>query len=253
MNETSGLQLKVEPRSLYLQVRDQLLRLIAEEKYEYGQKIPSEQNLCLMFGVSRNTVREAIKGLVQEGVLVSRHGLGTFVVRGKQDLETNIAEFQSSTDIIRSLGYVPGTRDTRVAVEKAEASLAKRLEIAPGDPVVVIERVRTANGLKVVFVRDYVTYLDGLVELYERERPESLMRFLQGHYGFNVSYAVCGIRAITADDDLSRRLEVPAGTALLLLEQNHLTTTGKPVVYSDGYFVSKYFSFHVLRKRTRGG
>ena len=77
---------------LYLQVKDKLSQEIEGKKYKYGEKLPSELELAAMFGVSRSTLREAVKLMAQEGLVTIKRGLGTFVTGNKIEIKSNIAE-----------------------------------------------------------------------------------------------------------------------------------------------------------------
>ena len=74
MNMDEGMSLTYKP--LYVQVKDRLLEMIERKELRFGEKLPSEPDLAKMFGVSRSTVREAIRVLSQEGAVIVRHGLG---------------------------------------------------------------------------------------------------------------------------------------------------------------------------------
>ena len=71
---------KVDKQLLAVQVEDELLQYIIKEPVEIGQKIPNEYRLAELFGVSRSTVREAVKSLATRGILEVRRGSGTYVV-----------------------------------------------------------------------------------------------------------------------------------------------------------------------------
>ncbi|WP_220125101.1 GntR family transcriptional regulator [Terrilactibacillus laevilacticus] len=190
--------MKLANRSLYLQARDVISNLI-EEKFQPMQKIPSEHKLSGMLGVSRNTIREAIRTLEQEGVLYSRHGIGTFVVGSKQSLITNISTLESSTKIITDQGYEPGTKNVIYDVRKCPDHLLRHLEIEDSnEQVFYIERVRTADGEPVVYVEDYIPYVSGMDEKYTKDHGESLLEFLQS-YGWSVAFSVCTIKAVISN------------------------------------------------------
>ncbi|WP_261130591.1 GntR family transcriptional regulator [Bacillus sp. Marseille-Q3570] len=240
--------MKLANRSLYLQARDMIYELI-NDNLEPMDKIPSEQKLSNQLGVSRNTIREAIRTLEQEGFLFSRQGVGTFVIGSKSSLKTNISTLESSTNIIKAHGYNPGTMNVKSEVQSATPEMKKILSLGKEqDEIFYIERVRTANEDPVVYVEDYIPYRLGMEHEYQEIYYESLLEFLE-NFDLNVSFSVCSIKAVISDEKIASKLQLSEQSALLLLKQTHYSNTGIPVLYSDSYYLSDNFEFNVIRKR----
>jgi GntR family transcriptional regulator len=239
--------MKLANRSLYLQARDMIFNLI-EEEIQPMQKIPSEQRLSEMLGVSRNTIREAIRTLEQEGILYSRHGIGTFVIGSKKSLKTNVSTLESSTKIILDHGYQPGTKNVVAVKMKSPPEICKKLNLYPDREIFYIERVRTANNEPVVYVEDYIPYEFGMEEKYKGEFYESLLEFL-ALFGHQIVFSICKIKAVISEPKIEEKLELKEKSALLLLQQVHYSDRGEPVLYSDSYYLSDKFEFNVVRKR----
>ena len=147
--------MKIENKSMYQQAKDGILSYI-EQNREHLDKLPSEQEFANMMGISRNTVREAIRILEREGVLYSRHGVGTFLIHTRKQLSTYISVLESATKIIKSHGYCPGTLDVYCKTQRAGPRIGNFLSISPQDEIFYIERVRTADDRPVVYVEDYI-------------------------------------------------------------------------------------------------
>ena len=122
------------------ETRSKVLDLI--EQLDVGDAIPSERQLCTDLGVSRLTVRAALDDLVRDGMLVRRHGSGTFVSEPKIAQELTMTSF---TEDMRRRGMVPGSRTLDLHVSPAGAHLGRLLHVSPSEPVVVIKRVRLAD------------------------------------------------------------------------------------------------------------
>ena len=97
-------QSALRSRAKYVVVREHLLALIAQG-LEPGAPMPSERELCELFGVSRMTVRQAVDTLVVDGVLKRHQGKGTFVASPKVDLQLRLTSF---TEEMRRRGMTPG-------------------------------------------------------------------------------------------------------------------------------------------------
>ncbi|GFN37091.1 GntR family transcriptional regulator [Tepidimicrobium xylanilyticum] len=239
--------MKLTRDSLYRQARSAILDII-KQNTEFMSKLPSEQELAEMLGVSRNTVREAIKSLENEGYLVSRHGVGTFIIYDGKNIKTNIAVLESITNIIVNHGYKPGTKSIYCQKRQAPSVISKILNLEENDDVLYIERVRTADDDPVIYIEDYIPYIDGMYEKYQESKDESLFNFLQ-NFGQRVAFSNSTIRAVLSSKHIQNELSLDGPETLLLLQQVHYTAKGDPVLYSDSYFLSKKFEFNVVRKR----
>jgi len=240
--------LKLDNRSMYQHAHDMILQFIEQNRNKI-EKLPSEQEFSKMMGVSRNTVREAIRILEQEGVLYSRHGVGTFIISQNGKLNTCISILESATKIISDHGYTPGTLSAHTEVFPADKRIAELLGIEEGQKVFYIERVRTADDEPVVFVQDYIKYQEGMEEEYAQEPHESLLSFLKDNYDFMIGHVVCGIRAAISDSNIQEKLHLSSMSALLHLEQSHYNNKGELIFYSDSYFLNDKFNFNVIRKK----
>src|SRR5919198_1544243 len=123
------------------EVVDSVLDLI--ERLPVGRAIPSERQLSVMLGVSRPTLRAALDGLVRDGYLVRRQGSGTFVGRPKIAQELTVTSFSED---MRRRGMVPTSRTLDLRVISAGARLGQLLHVSPSAPVVVVTRLRLADG-----------------------------------------------------------------------------------------------------------
>src|SRR6478736_10134446 len=131
-----------EPRTGTKQseTRNSVLDLI--EQLGVGDAIPSERQLCTDLGVSRLTVRAALDDVVRDGMLVRKHGSGTFVSEPKIAQELTMTSF---TEDMRRRGMVPGSRTVELKSHPAGAWLGRILHVSPSESLVVVKRVRLAD------------------------------------------------------------------------------------------------------------
>lgn len=132
------------PEPLYLQVEVALRERILKGEWRRGIKIPSEEQLCRDYGVSRVTMRQAIRTLVEDGYLERTRGRGTFVC--EPTLTAGVRGLNSFSEEMRALGLDPGGRVLAIEVVRAEELVAERLGIEIGDEVVRVRRLRTGDG-----------------------------------------------------------------------------------------------------------
>src|SRR5436309_12666979 len=123
------------------ETRRQVLDLI--EQLGVGSAIPSERQLSVDLGVSRLTVRAALDTLAREGHLVRRRGSGTYVQQPKISQELTMTSFSED---MRRRGMVPGSRTLSLETQLAGARLGRLLHVSPSEEILVIKRLRLADG-----------------------------------------------------------------------------------------------------------
>lgn len=240
------MSIKTDNRHLYLQVIDKLKKDIEAGVYKEKEKLPSEFDLSKQLGVSRATLREALRILEEENVIIRRHGVGTFV-NSKPLFSSGIEQLNSVTNMIKQAGMEPGTIFLSSTTQGATEEDVRRFSCNLDDEFVLIERVRTANGDPVVYCLDKIpkkvfpenfTHKDG-----------SIFYMLENEGDRKITHAVAQIEPLGYHEKISPILECEPETALLVLKQLHYDEMDEPILYSVNYFRADKFSFHVLRKR----
>lgn len=240
------MALKAESRHLYLQVIDRLKRDIKEGIYKEKEKLPSEFELAKKLSVSRATLREALRVLEDENVVIKRHGVGTFV-HSKPLFTSGIEQLSSMTNMIEQAGMKPGTIYLSTLVQEPNEEDIRRFNCSANDKIVVIERVRTANGEPVIYCMDKVP--EHILPETSFFRQESVFRLLEEKANRTITYAEAEIVPIGYHLKISPILECEPETALLKLKQLHYDDRNEPVLFSVNYFKADKFCFRVLRKR----
>ncbi|ALX47591.1 GntR family transcriptional regulator [Lentibacillus amyloliquefaciens] len=240
------MSLRIDSRHLYLQVIDQIKRDIKSDKYKTKQKLPSEFQLSKELGVSRATLREALRILEEENIVTRRHGVGTFV-NPKPIFSSGIEQLNSVTYMIEQSGKKAGSQF--LSTEFLEATEDERLKFAPKNvsSLSKVERVRTADGEPVVFCIDKLP--EGLIPLDRVHKADSIFKLMEEFSGKEIAYAVTYIEPVGYHDRIYEILKCDPDQSLLLLKQMHYTDSDEPVLYSANFFRPDIFSFHVLRKR----
>ncbi|MGY3717408.1 GntR family transcriptional regulator [Sutcliffiella cohnii] len=241
------MTIRPDSRHLYLLVVDKLKQDIENNVYREKEKLPSEFELSRQLGVSRATLREALRVLEEEGFVIRRHGVGTFV-SPRPVFSSGIEQLNSVTDMIIDAGMQPGTIHISSTIQNPTDDDNEKFNGLEGEQVHYFERVRTANGQPVVYCIDKIP--TNIVENYQYNKNESLLHLLENEAGRYISYAVAQIEPLGFHEKVSPILECEPETALLVLKQMHYDQNDEPVLYSLNYFRADQFSFHVLRKRT---
>ncbi|UOQ43002.1 GntR family transcriptional regulator [Halobacillus salinarum] len=240
------MSIRQDTRHLYLQVIEQIKRDIENGIYQEKQKLPSEFQLSKSLGVSRATLREALRILEEESIVTRRHGVGTFV-NPKPVFSSGIEELDSVTGMISKSGMTPGSQ--YLSAELIEPTEEERSRFAPVEihNLAKVERVRTADGQPVVYCVDKLP--QGLIPLEQVREADSMFGILEQYTGKSISYAVTHIVPIGYHERISPILNSEPDQALLLLRQMHYSYEDEPMLLSSNYFRADKFSFHVLRRR----
>ncbi|AQQ53707.1 GntR family transcriptional regulator [Planococcus lenghuensis] len=242
------MAIKTDHRHLYLQVIDHMKRDIATGVYKEKEKLPSEFELAKSLGVSRATLREALRILEEENVVVRRHGVGTFV-NPEPVFSSGIEQLTSVSDMIRQAGMEPGTIYLSTSAAPPSEEDINRFHCSETESIVKIERVRTADGEPVVYCIDKVP-ASYLPKDFLGKQSGSIFSAIEESGEIHVDYAVTFIDPAGYHEDASPILQCEPETALLVLKQLHYDDDDRMVLYSKNYFRADKFSFHVVRKRT---
>ncbi len=241
------MTIKTDHRLLYLQVIDRLKKDIESGVYQEGERLPSEFELSKLLGISRATLREALRILEDENVVVRRHGVGTFV-RTRAVFSSGIEELFSLTEMIKRGDKTPGTIFLSSETREVMDEDIQRFDLTPSEKLVVVERVRTADGQPVIYCHDQIPAKLMPVN-YKSKEEESLFNILENESDSRVLYAVAHIEPLGYHDRISEVLECPPESSLLVLKQMHYDQNDDPVLYSVNYFRADKFDFNVVRRR----
>ncbi|GGE29859.1 GntR family transcriptional regulator [Pullulanibacillus camelliae] len=235
-------------KSRYIMVMERIKKEIKEGHLVPGERLPSENVYAKQLGVSRATLREALRILEEENIISRKHGIGTFVNQVPV-FSSGIEELNSITEMIHSAGKRPGTEVLLSKYVTPTEEDKEKLQLQDGERILLVKRVRTADDRPLVYCIDKVP-----ARLFSEESHllgGSLFNFLEQEAEVHIDYATADITTVGYHEDISARLKCSKKIPLLVLKQLHYSTLDKPVLYSINFFRSDQFSFNVLRKRTQ--
>ncbi|MGH3040470.1 MAG: GntR family transcriptional regulator [Gaiellaceae bacterium] len=235
-------------RFLRVSVRERLVGLIAGGRWRPGERLPSEPKLARDLGVSRATLRDALRSLEEDGFVTREHGAGTFVTfrpRLRNNLDVNFGV----TQLIRAHGLEPGVASLSVSTELPDDECAADLAIGRDEEIAVLERVRTADGEPVAFTRDFLPVaILGRADLLEGLGNESLYELLERELGIVIEHGVARFRPLVASERVAGLLDQLEGALLLFLHQVDYDEEGRPVLISHEYHLADAFEVAVIRR-----
>lgn len=228
----SGTIDRDSPVPYYHQLKELLREQIASGRWPGGTRIPSEPELCRRLDVSRTVVRHALGDLEHEGLLRRRKGLGTFVAEPKihEGLVQSLTGFY---DDMLAQGRTPRTQVLDQRVVPAPAEVARQLGLPPGDPVLMIERVRSVDAEPMVHVTTYLphTLVPGLEHVDFGDR--SLYQTLAERYGYVIERGRRLIESIAVTARHAAVLGAEPGDPLLLLRSVTYLPDGRAIEYYE--------------------
>ena len=206
--------------SLFQKLHLQLAEII--ESTPAGEKLKSEPELAASLGVSRATLREAMRTFEGQGLIRRRQGVGTFVLDKRQNIETGLEILESIETQANRLGMDVKMGYLGIVKSMAGPELAYLIDILPDNTLSEEELERGFTGS----VLDLIIK-SGTIQL---------------------SHSKTYISAIPATSDIAKKVQLQRGDVIQKFEAYLIEKSGRVIDYSESYFVPGFFKFHVNRK-----
>ncbi|MFW5809965.1 MAG: GntR family transcriptional regulator [Halanaerobium sp.] len=235
---------KREP--LYIQIAEELREEITDGEYIDSEKIPSETKLSTKMGVSRTTIREAVGILEKDGLVNRIHGVGTIITRSDIPVSGGAERLKSFTESIKDLDMKPGTSYIDFHWEKADEKIADALDIKTGSLIAVIERVRTGDNKPMMYTVDKLPISIIGENFTIEEMGESLFVYLREQRGINLGYSELQLRAIAAEAEIAKRLNLSPESPVLAAEEKYFDKNQEPIIYCVNIFRTDLYHFKII-------
>lgn len=216
------------PVPFYFQLAELLENEIVNGRWAPGARVPSENELCARYQLSRTTIRQALARLEQEGLVSREKGRGTFV----SDSRPRSWMIQSTEgffgDELRRAGRSVSSRILRLDCRELPRWASEALALPSGSEGVVVERVRSVDGLVALYVVNCLSLrtADAVMGL---EPDESLYQRLLAHGGISLAGGRRSLEAVTAGPKLAKLLELKDGDSVVYIESVTWDESGRPI------------------------
>ncbi|GAA5184927.1 GntR family transcriptional regulator [Niveibacterium umoris] len=239
MSDLSTILQRLDPQNslpLYQQLQRALREAIETNVLAPDDALPSERQLANDLGVSRITVRKAIDGLSEEGLLVSRQGSGNFV---RARIDKNFAKLTSFSEDMRSRGRVPHSEWLKKVQGTVTPDEAMKLALSPGTHVYRYHRLRYADEapMAIEYATVVASYLPSLDAV-----DNSLYEALEAA-GHRPVRALQRLRALLLNKEQARLLEAKEGDAGLLVERLGYLRDGRAVEMCQSFYRGDTYDF----------
>ncbi|CAH1198787.1 putative HTH-type transcriptional regulator YurK [Paenibacillus plantiphilus] len=230
-------------KPLYLQLKQIIKEDISRGIYEAGQKLPPEAEICKTYGVSRITVRRAITDLVEEGILHSQQGKGSYVREIKEKRE--LISVGSFSDMTTASGKTPSTQILSNVIIEADEKLAAMFKIKRNDPVLNLHRLLFIDNQPFIIETSYfpLEYLPDL-EKYIGE-SSSTYQILKKRYDIEPAFSEKTLEVILATEYESSLFHCDRGTPLYLIDKITYDQKDRPLHYSKSLYLTNKVIFTI--------
>ena len=242
---------KSSPIPIYYQIMSQLREKILDGEYPVDSTLPPERELVETYQVSRMTIRQAIMELVNEGILVRRKGIGTFVAPPK--LEQPLNSLTSFTEDMAQRGMKAGSHVVSFQQMKPDPTTRKLLGIGANEHVFEYVRLRLADDEPMAL--ETTTLLASLCPGLQKDDLEnkSLYDVLNERWGIQLEYATQSLEPILAPSYEAGLLHVPTGSPLLLMHRVTSNQNGKAFEHVKSMYRGDRYKFVTELRRGPAG
>ncbi|MFW5889726.1 MAG: GntR family transcriptional regulator [Bacillota bacterium] len=226
---------KNSPLPLYFQLKNIIKEKIENGELKPNDRIESERELEEKYNISRPTIRQALKELVNEGLLYREKGKGTFVAKPKIDYGF-IQKFTTFYEDMEIKGYKTKTKVLDKNIVKCRKTLADKLKVKLNSKIIKITRIRYIEDEPIVLVINHIPYDVCKRIINDSLEDESLYRIMAEKYGVKPYKAEISLEPTIADNFDSRMLEIKQGSPVHLM---------KNITYTEKNVVMDYFESHL--------
>jgi GntR family transcriptional regulator len=245
-NPSTSPKFTLDTRPLYMRVQEALEELIKSCKS--GDKLPPEAELAQQMGVSRTTLREVLRTFDERGMIVSKHGVGTFVTGSRKLIESGLEILESVDSMAKRFGYQIYMRDLSIRQQAADAAISEQMNIPVGDPVFMITRTRVKDDTILAYLYDAIPAYLIDADDFQKQFAGSVLDYLRSRFAAQPFWAQTNLHSVQATPEIAKKMKIPHGTALLLLEEKLYSADNCVINYSNNYYLTSHFLFHIIRR-----
>jgi GntR family transcriptional regulator len=235
-NQFSALEMQ-DP--LYKQLADTLREKIQSGAFNENAPLPPERELAQQHGMSRETVRKALRLLDEAGLIYSDQGRGTFVTaHSLREMAGTVGSFTLDT---RKRGGTPGQKILEFKKTAAGLAMANVMHVTSDTELLYVKRLRYINNNPVGIQTSWVALPEQKkIGVEQLARKGSLYRLLVEDLGLSPSMAIENLGAVSASGEDADLLEVEAGSPILLCERITLSDRRVPIEFCEMRYGPSY-------------
>ncbi len=230
----------------FQRLQQELAVLIAETPA--GERLLSEPELARQLGVSRATLREAMRTFEGQGLIRRRQGVGTFVVGHSQVLDSGMEVLESIETMAGRIGLDVSMGALRIQQFTADKTHVEIYQLPVGTEMVKVSRVILAESRPVAFLVDELPADVLTNEELQNGFTGSVLDLLLSRGDLQLAASVAEIQAVAASHEIARAMQIQRADVLLMLSSKLYDANEHVIDISQSYFLPGYFHFHVVRR-----
>lgn len=208
---------------------------IHKGEWEAGYKLPSESMLSEEYGVSRATVREALQELVLRGCIKREQGKGSYVLH--TTIDYGMDELMSINKLLERYGLKPSTKEVTIAITAASPEDADALGISEYEPIYIIDRVKCADDVPVVYDSVYIP-CKFFSEPDVKQLEGSLFEILDNR-GIHVMQGIGHVSVQIVSDEMAQKLDLDKNQPLLCMYNVLYDKDGTALMITRDYYTDR--------------
>ena len=240
---------KNSPVPVYYQIQNIIYELIKNKKIKRGDKIPTEEELCNLFGVSRMTIRQALQNLVNMDILEREAGKGTFVSENK--ILIDISNLKSFSEDMTKRGFKVSNKVLDKNVIKADKYLADVFSIPEGEEIFYIKRLRFLDDTPAAIESSHILLKKCPNIINTDLANNSLFSILENEYKLKIDFSEQVIEPILSNEEESEFLNIKIGTPLLKMVGRTYLKSGEIIEYVIGIYRGDRYKLRLYPKRLK--
>ena len=236
----------IDTNSRLNQVKKYLLNYIKINQIDGQTPLPSESTLAKTLGISRNTLREAYVELEHDGVIIRRHGIGTFV-SNSHFISDSLNDFSPFTKIIDDSGFTPHFKTISTGMIAPPNEVTDLFGLKPHQRVFMVKRLVLADDQPVIYIEDFMHPKSELEKMNWEAFDGNLVRFLAASLKTSLHHIQSKIRALDLPAEYSKHMNLDSGTPVLDVRSIIYKEDNQPVVFSHICFNSNFVELNITR------
>jgi len=227
-------------------LHEQLSILISET--ESGDRLPSEPKLAEDLGVSRASLREAMRTFETRGLLQRKQGIGTFVIHPANVFESGLENLLSLETMAEQIGLPVSMGDLDIRRLTVDGELSEELGLPENEEILQVSRVILAENRPVAFLEDNLPVDIISEEEVKQHFTGSVLDLLIRRDDIPLASSKCDISAIGATPEIAHALDIQRHDPLLVFSSQLFSCFGRIIDSSYSYFIPGFFHFHIVRR-----
>lgn len=226
----------------YLQIINYFVNKMKNGELKDNEKLPTEEEICRLFNVSRTTARQALNGLANEGYIYKSQGKGSFVNLSKMKMQLN--SLQGYSEEMKNKGLTPRSKLISVNICNPDAMIAEKLGIDVTIKIYSICRIRYADDVALSLENAFLPFFI-CPDIERHDLTGSLYKILKDHYNITPVRANECIEASFIDRNTAKLLSVKTGTQALIIERTTYLADDTPFEYVRSIYRGDKYKFTV--------